>query len=284
MGGDLAEYPAKPAAHRYRRCPAMASRQHIKPQMTDGSFFVEDLCRLSHVCVPWKSTQDAATRVVYKKCRNVSAIPSYADRTSRQEIAEDIDFNAAEGTRGVLAAWSTGKAARSACVDEPQRFSRLPDGTQFLQYASEKLHIYFAAPIIQIMNIIQRASALGLEALVADGVHDLQPDATSKLGQVYTIHGVLCNGVDVPPLFAITKWKTEATYRQVFGAMKDVMAATAPAQLQGLRVILDSERAINAARVSPGASVEGCTSIWHRHGAGMRSGCASMYARTDAGE
>ncbi|KAK5980151.1 hypothetical protein GCK32_020310 [Trichostrongylus colubriformis] len=37
-----------------------------------------------------------------------------------------------------------------------------------------------------------------------DGVHYLQPDATSGSSQLYTIYGVMANCVDVPLLFAIT--------------------------------------------------------------------------------
>ncbi|PIO57645.1 hypothetical protein TELCIR_20935, partial [Teladorsagia circumcincta] len=113
---------------------------------------------------------------------------------------------------------STEEAVRSACVDDQS-----------------------ARPIFATSRwdaISPRACALGLQTLVADGVHDLQPDATSQLGQVHMIHGVPCDGLDVPLLFVIARRKTEDTHRQVFGAMKDVMAATAPAQLQGLRVIL----------------------------------------------
>ncbi|KAK6025589.1 hypothetical protein OSTOST_08507 [Ostertagia ostertagi] len=135
------------------------------------------------------------------KCRKVTATPSYADETSRQvwqEIAENIASEDPQRREDMLHYFhrdgyearrttisrALGKlhGHRVSMTDVPERFSGLPDGTQF-------------AP---------RASALGLEALVADGVHDLQPDATSKLGQVYAIHGVLCNGVGVPLLFAIT--------------------------------------------------------------------------------
>ncbi|KAK6015131.1 hypothetical protein OSTOST_19449 [Ostertagia ostertagi] len=45
---------------------------------------------------------------------------------------------------------------------------------------------------------------LAFTALVRDGVHDVQPDATNKLGQLYTIHGVLRTGDDVPLLYAVT--------------------------------------------------------------------------------
>ncbi|KAK6059386.1 hypothetical protein COOONC_02989 [Cooperia oncophora] len=34
-----------------------------------------------------------------------------------------------------------------------------------------------------------KACRVGLRALVADGVHDLQPQITNKRGQLYTVHG-----------------------------------------------------------------------------------------------
>nr|CDJ88610.1 unnamed protein product [Haemonchus contortus] len=45
-----------------------------------------------------------------------------------------------------------------------------------------------------------KVCALGLKAIVADGVHDLQPDSTNKTVQLYVIHGVTDNGVDIPML------------------------------------------------------------------------------------
>ncbi|XGW09380.1 hypothetical protein V3C99_011575 [Haemonchus contortus] len=53
--------------------------------------------------------------------------------------------------------------------------------------------------------------------LVWLGVHDLQPDATSASGQLYTIHGVMANSVDVPLLFAITTRKNERVCERTQG-------------------------------------------------------------------
>ncbi|EYB85280.1 hypothetical protein Y032_0301g1827 [Ancylostoma ceylanicum] len=49
---------------------------------------------------------------------------------------------------------------------------------------------------------VQMAQQQGLVALVADGVHNLQPDATNKRGQLYTVRGVRNNTIDVPLLYA----------------------------------------------------------------------------------
>uniref|UniRef100_W6NDD7 Uncharacterized protein n=2 Tax=Haemonchus contortus TaxID=6289 RepID=W6NDD7_HAECO len=56
------------------------------------------------------------------------------------------------------------------------------------------LHIYYSAEILE-------ACQLNLSALVADGVYDLQLDASNKTGQLYVIHGMMANPVDVPLLF-----------------------------------------------------------------------------------
>ncbi|XGW16023.1 hypothetical protein V3C99_001459, partial [Haemonchus contortus] len=48
------------------------------------------------------------------------------------------------------------------------------------------LHIYYSAEILE-------ACQVNLSALVADGVHDLQPDTTNKTGQLYFIHGMMAN-------------------------------------------------------------------------------------------
>ncbi|VDN30853.1 unnamed protein product [Cylicostephanus goldi] len=73
----------------------------------------------------------------------------------------------------------------------PEAQSRLHDGNRFLQFQTG-LHIYYST------KTIEGARTDGLYALVADGVHDLQPDATNKRGQLYTIHGVCNDTIDVP--------------------------------------------------------------------------------------
>uniref|UniRef100_W6NHY1 MULE transposase domain-containing protein n=1 Tax=Haemonchus contortus TaxID=6289 RepID=W6NHY1_HAECO len=95
--------------------------------------------------------------------------------------------------------------------------------------------------------VYKKACQLNLSALVADGVHDLQPDATNKTGQLYVIHGVMADSVDVPLLFAITKRKSQRVYDVIYGRLRDAIAAAAGPQR--LRILLDYEKAaISAAR------------------------------------
>ncbi|KAK6059731.1 hypothetical protein COOONC_02620 [Cooperia oncophora] len=140
---------------------------------------------------------------------------------------------------------------RVSMREVPERYSCLPDGTRFLQYSTEDLHIYFAA------RVIERACSAGLHALVMDGVHNLQPNVTNKTGQLYVIHGVTTNGVDMPLVFAITTKKTYVVYEKI---LRMVWEAMTPPAREGLRIVLDFERAaIRAAKaVFRRASVEGC--------------------------
>ncbi|EYB86580.1 hypothetical protein Y032_0276g1081 [Ancylostoma ceylanicum] len=47
------------------------------------------------------------------------------------------------------------------------------------------------------------AAQNGLHALVADGVHSFEPRQLQRKGQLYMVHGVGRNGVEVPLLYAI---------------------------------------------------------------------------------
>ncbi|XGW33977.1 hypothetical protein V3C99_018038 [Haemonchus contortus] len=87
---------------------------------------------------------------------------------------------------------------RVTMEDVPREFAFLPDGSQLLQYATSQTQICYSA------GVIEKACRLGLCALVANGIHDLQPDAINANGQLYVIHGVMANSVDIPLLFAIT--------------------------------------------------------------------------------
>ncbi|KAK6026191.1 hypothetical protein OSTOST_07889 [Ostertagia ostertagi] len=132
----------------------------------------------------------------------------------------------------------------------------------------DMLHYFYRNGYESRRRVIARACRCGLKALVADGVHDLQPSVTNKAGQVYIIHGVVANSVDMSLLYAITLRKNEQTYDTIFGMMKDAIAAAGGAQ--DLRIVVDFEKAaINAAkRAFPSASVEGCAfhlaQAWNR--------------------
>ncbi|XGW21067.1 hypothetical protein V3C99_004209, partial [Haemonchus contortus] len=112
---------------------------------------------------------------------------------------------------------------RVSMTEVSEEYPCLPDGTRFLQYHTPELHIYYSA------GVIEKACALGLKAIVADSVHDLQPGATNKTGQLYVIHGVAGNGVDGPLLYAITtrllEVLLEARCDGLYGCSSEVRAA-----------------------------------------------------------
>ncbi|EYC31937.1 hypothetical protein Y032_0003g1316 [Ancylostoma ceylanicum] len=144
----------------------------------------------------------------------------------------------------------------------PDSLSRLPDGSMFVHRLEPTLHVYYNS------NTVQMAARSGLYALVADGVHSFQPRQLKRKGQLYTVHGVCRNGVEVPLLYAISSKEREQVYTTIFRHIKDEFNASVfPANL---RVVLDFEKAsINAVkRVFPDDTVQGCAShlaqAWNR--------------------
>ncbi|EYB86582.1 hypothetical protein Y032_0276g1081 [Ancylostoma ceylanicum] len=60
------------------------------------------------------------------------------------------------------------------------------------------------------------AAQNGLHALVADGVHSFEPRQLQRKGQLYMVHGVGRNGVEVPLLYAIFSKKKHNRYTTSF--------------------------------------------------------------------
>ncbi|KAK5971373.1 MULE domain-containing protein [Trichostrongylus colubriformis] len=255
-----------------RNCnPHHAHPHSIVFQVVNGNQFVRDPALIPHACLPLKNAHEKVTHILYKEYKNIRNDPVQASRRPRQlwqELANSVDNIAVHDealrddmTRffhkeGYKSRRSTFSQAHRVTMDNvPRQFAFLPDGSRFLQYSSSTLHIYFSE------QILEKACQLGLCALVADGVHDLQPQATNKMGQLYTIHGVMANSVDVPLLFAITTRKTQAVYESVFGALKNAVVACAGPER--LRIVLDYEKAAIAAvkKTFPSGSVEGLLGI-----------------------
>lgn len=112
---------------------------------------------------------------------------------------------------------------------------------------------------------------MGLQAIVADGVHTLQPKELGRHSQLYCVHGVCDEGFEVPLLFAVTAKKTEMVYAEIFGHLKRALEHNGHSgEGEGLRIVLDFEKAaINAGRASfPSAKIEGCAfhlaQAWNR--------------------
>ncbi|EYC30583.1 hypothetical protein Y032_0005g2734 [Ancylostoma ceylanicum] len=88
----------------------------------------------------------------------------------------------------------------------PDELGRLSDGSMFVHRLEPTLHVYYNSATIQM------AARNGLHTLVADGVHSFQPRQLKRKGQLYTVHGVCSNGVEVPLLYAISSKKTEQVF------------------------------------------------------------------------
>ncbi|KIH47824.1 hypothetical protein ANCDUO_22111, partial [Ancylostoma duodenale] len=85
----------------------------------------------------------------------------------------------------------------------PDTFSILPDGSMFVHRLESTLHMNYNS------NTLQMAGRNGLHTLVTDGVHSFQPRQLKQKGQLYTVHGLCCNDVEMPLLYAISSKKTE---------------------------------------------------------------------------
>ncbi|KAL6739132.1 hypothetical protein Aduo_012618 [Ancylostoma duodenale] len=131
----------------------------------------------------------------------------------------------------------------------PERLRVLPDCSLSVHRLEPTLHVYYNT------SAIRMAAQLGLHTLVTEGVHSFQPRQLKRKGQLYTVHGVCSNGVEV--------------YTTILGHMKDALDAAVPTRL---RIVLDYKKAaINAAkRVFPHAIVQGCAfhlaQAWNRRG------------------
>ncbi|VDN31094.1 unnamed protein product [Cylicostephanus goldi] len=103
----------------------------------------------------------------------------------------------------------------------PDELRYLPDGSLFLQVQESELHIYISRSIVKL------AVDNGLSALIADGIHQLNPRSRTgsgirmEQGQVYTVHGVCSGGFEMPLMFAIMRKKREEDYRVVFEKLKE---------------------------------------------------------------
>ncbi|KAL6739521.1 hypothetical protein Aduo_012963 [Ancylostoma duodenale] len=140
----------------------------------------------------------------------------------------------------------------------------------FVYRLEPTLYVYYNS------NTVQMASRNGLHTLVADGVHSFQPRQLKRKDQLYIVHGVCRNGVEVPLPHAFSSKKTEQVYTTIFRHLRDEFNASVyPANLS---VVLDFEKAsIKAAkRVFLGATVQSCA--FH---SARATGCTYQHSSTE---
>uniref|UniRef100_A0A7I4Z3A8 DDE_Tnp_1_7 domain-containing protein n=1 Tax=Haemonchus contortus TaxID=6289 RepID=A0A7I4Z3A8_HAECO len=208
----------------------------------NSSNLVGDPALPPHVCLPKKNAQERVERVIYKSFHEIAEDASLARVKPRQlwqNTTEKVHYNepAGEAQRDEMLLHfykdgyasllsSIGRAVRKhhdnrvTMENVPREYALLPDGTR-----SESKILFIT--VVQTLLFLFSVCQLNLSALVADGVHDLQPDATNKTGQLYAINGVIANSVDVPILFAITKRKSQRVNEVIYGQLRDAFAAAA---------------------------------------------------------
>ncbi|EYC28699.1 hypothetical protein Y032_0007g3367 [Ancylostoma ceylanicum] len=274
--------------HQLYQCQQCKSKGKWTGIRMIGNQFFTDPCTLDHhpECNPIKTAHNLVDRTVYEFNRGVQDDNSYARATPKpvwheqmaivkekaaqepEMWAEMVSHHYRRGTvsrrSAIKRVLKTHRSDETvATMDHiPDSLSRLPDGSMFVHRLEPTLHVYYNS------NTVQMAARNGLYALVADGVHSFQPRQLKRKGQLYTVHGVCRNGVEVPLLYAISSKKTEQVYTTIFRHIRDEFNASVfPANL---RVVLDFEKAsINAVkRVFPDATVQGCAfhlaQAWNR--------------------
>ncbi|KHJ98607.1 hypothetical protein OESDEN_01410 [Oesophagostomum dentatum] len=240
---------------------------------------------LPHRCIPKKWSKSFVQRYFYQKLQEIRNDPRFADTAVRKLWQEMLDafplmshFTTREIDEVMDEFHGIGYMQRRRAIsknierhgkptvsldDVPENLRTLTDGTNFLQHSEPGLYIYYSK------ETVKKAFDNGLVALVADGIHKLPPDALGDDGQLYTIHGVCNGGIDVPIFHVLTRRKNVTVYKKVFGLVKQELL-TLGADLTGIRVILDFERAALAAVKEhfPSDCIEGCgfhlAQAWNR--------------------
>ncbi|CAJ0602128.1 unnamed protein product [Cylicocyclus nassatus] len=145
--------------------------------------------------------------------------------------------------------------------NNPEDLRNVPGGEVFLQLQTDDLHIHFSRKVVEL------ARDHGLHALIGDGVHKLNPVTIPNRmdkGQLYVVHAAIQGGIEVPLLYAVTRFKTVGTYKIVFESLREVLGEYKE------RFVVDFEKAaIRAARETfPEADVQGCAfhlaQAWNR--------------------
>ncbi|CAJ0606947.1 unnamed protein product [Cylicocyclus nassatus] len=245
--------------------------------------FESDPCMLSHNCIPLDRYCDKANRHGYQACQTMRKDKKAYKTTPYRHFSEtahailtDDTWRTLEEREKVLGKFhgrsyeqrrrTFAKAANAhkRTVDPsniPEDLRNVPGGEVFLQLQTDDLHIYFSRKVVEL------ARDHGLHALIGDGVHKLNPVTIPNRmdkGQLYVVHGAIQGGIEVPLLYAVTRFKTVGTYKIVFESLREVLGEYKE------RFVVDFEKAaIRAARETfPETDVQGCAfhlaQAWNR--------------------
>ncbi|KAK6054355.1 hypothetical protein COOONC_08140 [Cooperia oncophora] len=220
-----------------------------------GDEFLTDPCRLDHECRPEKYVRERGDRAVYEELKHVREDSKYAAIKPVQVFFDLV-------------------AQRREADNEPEKMGEslsydgkcaggVPQASmmalRFCNWTNR------GSTFISPPGTIQMARENGLYGTVADGSHSLQPKTLGRYAQLYCVHGVCNQDLDVPLMFCIMEKKTRRGYKRVFEHLKRSLLGETPR-----RIVLDFEKAaIHAAnKVFPNATVEGCAfhlaQAWNR--------------------
>ncbi|KAL6723730.1 hypothetical protein Aduo_018706 [Ancylostoma duodenale] len=218
-----------------------------------GDEFLSDLS-VGHHYIPCKTTKDKVQRVMFKKYQEIRTDPSFAKNVTEEVwegMLESLAYDPSMGTEEERQEISelfhdrelinVHKEEEIALDNVPDSLAILSDGSKFLQFQTPTFQMYYSKETIKVL-----------------------PRKLGDNAQLYTIHGVCNNAVEVPLLHAVTTKKTVQTYARIFETVRQELEAVRIGKSEVIvRVILDFEKAaINAAkRTFDKAELEGCG--WH---------------------
>ncbi|KAK6043893.1 hypothetical protein COOONC_18604 [Cooperia oncophora] len=162
-----------------------------------GDEFLTDPCRLDHECRPEKYVRETGDRAVFEEL---------------QHVREDSKYAAIKPVQVFFDLVAQRREADNAEMEDSIRANIRRTG-----YHSRKL-----------ITLFQMARENGLYGIVADGSHSLQPKTLGRYAQLYCVHGVCNQDLDVPLMFCIMEKKTRRGYKRVFEHLKRNLLGETP--------------------------------------------------------
>ncbi|KAK6034739.1 hypothetical protein COOONC_27758 [Cooperia oncophora] len=223
---------------------------------------------MDHECIPAKYAEELGNRHVYKELQNIRCDPSNAEKKPARlylemltapfeaengESFENLFLSSASITGTLQKEWRTLFGPLFAARDTSPEDSYFEAGTRVFLFPPSLC----SSDQVQTRGLtidIYGRRVNGLHSIVADG-NTLHPKPLGRQAQLYCVHGVCSEGVEVPLLYCITSKKTEGIYLKIFDELETNIVGDVPH-----RIIPDSEKAVvtSARKTFPRESVEGC--------------------------